>query len=562
VSPSPSLLTDRMPAEDLRSAYRIHSPLSRPPYSSSAAWLQPAEEQEGLSRYVETVRERFWVILAAVVVTTGIAILYVLTATKTYVATSDMLITPITGDDPVLTSLGLLRESSDPTRDVQTASQLIANIDVAKRAGENLETDESPEALLAGVTAEPVANSNIVAVAASETSPEYAAEVANAFAKAAVDERTARMHDQIAARLPRLEAIANADPNVEGVTETAGVSVAAQIAELQTLQSGPDPTMRVQTSASAPASPSSPKKTLSVIAGLIAGLILGIGGAFALQVLDPRLRRESQLRRLYRLPVLARIPKAPRSRSNRPLPPGRTSPFISEAYRTLRATLAGPAGREEDSGHGRVILITGSSPSEGKTTSAVNLAASLALLGKRVVLIESDLRRPVLGRLLGASPEKGGVVSVLIGKSELPDALVQTDTYGSNLQLLLAEPDYREGWITDLFSTPAAAEMISTAREIADFVIIDSPPINEVVDALPLAIAADDVLLVVRLGHSRLDKLRELGELLAENDVSPTGFIIVGTQRPAKGQYHYASRGADSGGRDELTSGTRLESPR
>jgi polysaccharide biosynthesis transport protein len=536
--------------------------LNRPPYSSSADWLQPAEEQEGLSRYVETVRERFWVILAAVVVTTGIAILYVLTATKTYEARTDMLITPISGDDPVLISLGLLRESADPTRDVQTASQLIANVDVAKRATEDLETEESPEALLAGVTAEPVANSNIIAVIATETSPQYAQEVADTFANAAVEERTASMHEQIDERLPRLEAVAGADPGAEASTESGGVSVAAQIAELQALKSGPDPTMRVQTRASLPSAPASPKKTLSVIAGIIAGLILGIGGAFALQVLDPRLRRESQLRRLYRLPILARIPKAPRSRSDRPLAPGRTSPFISEAYRTLRATLAGSALRDTGD-QGRVILVTGSSPSEGKTTSAVNLAASLALLGKRVVLIESDLRRPVLGRLFGARPENGGVVSVLIGKAQLPEALVQTETYGANLQLLLAEPDYREGWITDLFSTPAAAEMIATAREIADYVIVDSPPINEVVDALPLAIAADDVLLVVRLGRSRMDKLRELGELLAENDVSPTGFIIVGTARPAKGQYHYAGRtgGPGRGSRDELTSGTPLETP-
>ncbi len=524
--------------------------------------MRPAEEQEGLSRYVETVRERFWVILAAVVATTLIAILYVATATKTYEATTDMLITPITGDDPVLTSLGLLRESADPTRDVQTASQLITNIDVAKRAADDLKTSETPEALLAAVTAEPVANSNIVAVTASETSAVYAQKVADAFAKAAVDERTARLHDQINARLPRLEAIAGADPSAAVATEAAGLSVSAQIAELQTLRSGPDPTMRIQTGASVPSAPASPKPTLSIIAGLIAGLILGIGGAFALQVLDPRLRRESQLRRLYRLPVLARIPKAPRNRSDRPLSPGQTSPFISEAYRTLRATLAGGFSRDQ-SGRGRVILVTGSSPSEGKTTSAVNLAASLALLGKRVILIESDLRRPVLGRLFSASPDSGGVVSVLIGKAQLTDALVQTETYGSNLRLLLAEPDYREGWITDLFSTPAASAMISRAREIADFVIVDSPPINEVVDALPLAIAADDVLLVVRIGRSRMDKLHELGELLAENSISPSGFIIVGTKRPAKGQYHYAARAGGSAppSRDESTSGVRLQSP-
>ncbi len=534
--------------------------MSQHRYSSSAEWLQPAEEQEGLKRYVETIRERFWVIFAAVAVTTGIAILYVLTATKTYEATADMLVTPISGSDPVLTSLGLLRESSDPTRDVQTASQLIANIDTARRVAVKIKPSESPETLLSEVTAEPVANSNIVAVIASATSPHRAQQIANAFAEAAVNERTARMHKQIKARLPRLEAIAAANRGAEPTPEAGGVSVNAQIAELKTLDTGPDPTMRVQTRASLPSAPSSPQTTLSVVAGLIAGLILGVGGAFALQVLDPRLRRESQLRRLYRLPILARIPKAPRSRSGLPLAPNWAPPIITEAYRTLRATLtANP--RRAGTGEGSVILITGSSPSEGKTTSAVNLATSLALLGKRVILIESDLRRPVIGSIFGARPEHGGVISVLIGQSQLQEALLQTETYGPNLQLLAAEPDYREGWITDLFSTPAATEMIATARQLADYVIIDSPPINEVVDALPLAIAADDLLLVVRIGRSRMDKLHELGELLAENEVRPAGFIVIGTQRPDKSQYHYADRtsGPNPAAMDELPSGDRLQ---
>jgi capsular exopolysaccharide synthesis family protein len=184
-----------------------------------------------------------------------------------------------------------------------------------------------------------------------------------------------------------------------------------------------------------------------------------------------------------------------------------------------------------------VILITGSSPSEGKTTTAVNLAASLALAGKRVILIESDLRRPVLGQTLGVQPEGGGVVSLLIENSTLSEALVQTSTYGPNLQLLLA--DYEGGWIAELFSIPSAERMVADARRVADYVIIDSPPLNEVVDALPLARQADDVLIVVRLGITRLDKLRQLGELLAESRVRPAGFAVIGTPRPSRGEYHY-----------------------
>ena len=105
-------------------------------HSNSADWLRPAEEQEGLKRSTETIRERIWVIIGAVAITTLIAIAYVLTATKTYEATATLLVTPVTDNDPVVTSLGLLRESSDPTQDVQTASQLIANIDVARHASQ------------------------------------------------------------------------------------------------------------------------------------------------------------------------------------------------------------------------------------------------------------------------------------------------------------------------------------------------------------------------------------------------------------------------------------------
>jgi receptor protein-tyrosine kinase len=81
--------------------------------------------------------------------------------------------------------------------------------------------------------------------------------------------------------------------------------------------------------------------------------------------------------------------------------------------------------------------------------------------------------------------------------------------------------------------------MIEEARGLADYVVIDSPPLNEVADALPLARAADQVLIVARLGRTRLDKLSQLGELLAENGIRPTGFAVIGVPRPKRDSYHY-----------------------
>lgn len=511
--------------------------MSPAPQKKKVDWLRPAEEQEGLKRYVETLRERWLLIVATVLVTTLVAIVYVLTASKTYEASANILVTPVSNNDPVAISLGLLRESSDPTRDVQTASQLIANIDVANRAAAELKNGKSGQDLLGGVKAEPVANSNIVAVIATEGSAKEAQEVANVFAAAAVVERTNTMHEEIEERLPRLEAIATEDEGAAVEAQGEGVSLAGEIAELQALDAGPDPTVRVQTAAALPTGQAWPKKKLSIIAGVIAGLIIGIGGAFALQVLDPRLRRESQLRRLYRLPVLARVPRARRA-GRRPLAPGEGSPFVDEAYRTLRATLSG--GRRRGGKEGaRLILVTGSSPGEGKTTTAVNLATALAMVGNRVILMEADLRRPVLSRFFNVRAENG-VVSVLIDRTDLANSLTYTKVSGHRIGLLLAETDFREGWVTDLFSTESAYAMIRQLRSMADYVLIDSPPLNEVVDAFPLAAAADDILVTARLGRTRLDKLHELGELLDENGITPTGFVLIGARRPSSSQDHYA----------------------
>jgi tyrosine-protein kinase len=489
--------------------------------NNKADWLQPPEEEEGLRRYVETIRERFWLIVITVLITTGAAIAYVATATKTYEATANMLVTPVSGDNPLFASLPLVHQSVDPTRDVETASLLVTNTGTAATVKADLNSPEGTGFLLGHVTAQPVAQSNFVAVTGTGNSPEEARALANAFANATVADHTEEMHRQVNSQLQNVSA---------SLTP-------ADRSQLETLASSPAPDIRLQTPADLPTSPSSPRTKLSIAGGVIAGLVLGITGAFLSQVLDPRLRREEQLRRLYRLPILARVPQEG-GRNRGPLSPRKLSPVGAEAYRTLRSTLT--AANSDASG---TILVTGPSPGEGKSTTAINLAASLALAGQRVILIEADLRRPLMGQTLGLNPEHGGVVSVLIEQTRLEDALVSTPTFGNNLRVLLAE--YEGGWIAELFSIPAAMKMIDDAEAMADYVIIDSPPLNEVVDSMPLARRADEVLIVVRLGQSYLKKIEQLGELLAENGVTPTGFAVIGTPRPSRSGYHYYRGGED-----------------
>jgi receptor protein-tyrosine kinase len=208
-----------------------------------------------------------------------------------------------------------------------------------------------------------------------------------------------------------------------------------------------------------------------------------------------------------------------------------------EAYRALRASLG--KGRADD-GRARAVLVTSPSASEGKTTTAINLAASLTLAGRKVILIDGDLRKPEVGPSLGVE-SKQGLVAVLLGEASLDDALVSSPELGPDLKLLLAEQT--APWTSEIFSLPTTQPLVDEARSRADFVIIDSSPLSEVIDALPLAAAVDSVLVVVRLGRTRMGQLTELGELMVENGIRPDGFAVVSAPRAARSDYHqYAGR--------------------
>jgi capsular exopolysaccharide synthesis family protein len=486
-----------------------------------------------LQRYIETLKERRWLILAVLAITVGAAIAYVTTAAKVYKADAQMLVTPVSSSDQTFVGLGLIRDSNDPTRDVSTAAQLVTNTDVAARVKRELHLPGTPTDVLKKVEAAPIAQSNLVTVTAQGPSPGAAQRLANAFARQTVADRTERLHAQLDAILPPLRARVAQLPAVD---RTGQGSLGDRLAALETLRAGPDPTLKVQTLAARPDSQSSPRPKLTLAAGIVSGLILGIVAAFGLQALDPRLRREEQLRELYGLPILSRIPRDRRGRSGRghtALAPERLAPATHEAFRTLRAMLA---AMHPDMPKARSVLVTSASPGEGKTTVAINLAHALAQAGSQVTLVEADLRRPTIGPALGLSPPRQGTASVLIRQVPLDDALVVTEKYGPDLQLLLAEQ--AGDWMVDRLSLPTARQIVADAEATADFVVIDSAPLTEVIDALPLAREVDDVLLVARLGKTNLRKLSELGELLAQNDITPVGIALVGVERTSEGYYY------------------------
>ncbi len=486
-------------------------------------------ESSGFSRYYETILEHWLLIVICTVIAVAAAAAYVTVAPKSYTATAQLLANPAQAGDTELFNLPVLHSSGDPTQDILTAADLVTTPQVANAVITKLGLHTTPTELLNRVSSEPVGASNLVGVSAvAPTAPEAQA-IANAFATEAIAVRTATLHAAITAVLPSLIASVNALPPVD---RSGAGSLGQELSDYEQLDKVNDPTLSVAAPAQLPTAPSSPKKALSLAAGLFGGLLLGIGAAFAFSALDPRVRREEQVRELLKgVPVLARIPQVGRRKSPGPLIPNDLSLPALEAYRTLRTSLATRA-----SGKPQAYLLTGCAPSEGKTTSAISLAVALAQGGGRVILIEADLRRPRIAASLGLTPEIG-TEQVLSGESTLRDALMPIWFDSTPLHVLPARG--AGAGLADRLSFAVAQHLITAAKEQADFVVIDSPPLTAVIDALPLAQLADEILLVVRVGHSRLTKLAQLAEILNNQGAYATGIVMVGGPRAELGHYSY-----------------------
>lgn len=486
-------------------------------------WLAPPTPDEGLRHYARIIRQRWLLVVACLVICVVAAAIYVAVAPRTYEAQTSLLVTPVDGSDENLIGLGLIPASSDPTRDVSTAATFVTDRAVAQRVAKEL--GGSAGEFENDISAVPFSESNLVTITATSSSARRAQEIANAFAQATVDERTARLQARLDEIVPGLRS------RVDAQRAAGEPGLQARLNTLESLQGQSDPTIHLEGPATEPTAPTSPRPKVALVAGILVGLVIGVGAAFALEAFDPKVRREDAVRRLFRLPVLARIHRQRDGAG--PLAPSTLTPAVYEDYRMLRASLDVHGG----SSGGRSILLTGAGSAEGKSTTALNLAVVLAREGNEVILLEGDVRRPSLGTVLKTRPRRG-IVSVLLGDVTIEDALIEFDDLPPNLRGLLVEES--GPYVADTPVMRRFGEIILQAERLADYVVVDASPITEVSDALPLVEQVDDVIVVVRLGTTRSDRLEELGEILAHHGVRPAGVVIVGDGRRRDSAYYAA----------------------
>jgi capsular exopolysaccharide synthesis family protein len=466
------------------------------------------------------------------------AVAWLALRTPDYEATAQLLITPLPQDNDTFLGVSMLRDSGDPTRTAQTAATLVDSPQAALLAARRLGAGWSPGRVRDSVKVDPEGESNILAITATGDSSGSSARLANTFARAALDSRRQELRVQVTREVAQLKRRIELLGNNNSL---AAAELASRLDQLESVQDGEDPTVQLSQTATPPKSAIGLPSWAVVLLALVAGIMLAAGAALLMELLNRRVRDEDEAVSMFPLPVLARVPKlARRQRAGGRGTPWVMPPQVREAFRTLMVQLPG-----QDENGGRVVMITSASTGDGKTTSAVNLAVSLAAGGHKTILLDLDIRKPDVAPLIGldeavplpsllAQGESNGYMSDLLAEAPyLPTLSVLATAPGSGLDGALVEALNRR--------LPA---LIQEAREQAEYVVVDTAPIGEVSDALRIVASVDDIIIVTRPGNTNRGNFRVMRDLLDRTGKVPTGFLLIG-EMPGMSRDYYGYGGRE-----------------
>ncbi|MEA2252412.1 MAG: hypothetical protein QOG70_2654 [Solirubrobacteraceae bacterium] len=491
-----------------------------------------------LAPYVRAVRAH-WILALSVfgAVLVG-ALLWLAVRPASYDARAQLLVTPLPQDDTTFLGLPLLRDSGDPTRTVQTAAALIDNDPVAARTATGMGRGWSANRVKQAVSVQPEGQSNVIDVSATASPAAQAVKLANTYTRTALDVRRDQLRAAVGAAIAALSAQV-----APGGTGAGNADLLTRLNDLRRIQDGQDPTISLSEQA-VDAQATSTSSALILLLTLVAGAILATGAALAAEGLSPRrVADEAELIESFPLPLLARVPVVGR-RARGPGPPE-----LLEAFRTLRVQL------ELEDERGGAILLTSASRREGKTRSAIDLGRELASVGRRVVLVDLDLRAPRVAATLGVTPGRD-LLDVARRGDPLVDALQAVpDTPSLRIAAPISASDPRR--IQELEARLPA--LMAEARALADYVIVDAPPLGEISDALAVVPFVDHVLVVARPGTTARTALLTLRDLLARAGRSATGYVVVGGQPRRWAHAAYAGvlrQPTDEGPEEPLVVGT------
>jgi len=518
--------------------YAVERNGSAPPLPVSASPLHghrgPQEPGSSLHDYLRVVRRRKWLILLALVLVPAAALGFSERQQKLYRADAQVLLSR-------QNLASVLTGTVDPStylqadRVAQTQADLARVPAVARRTLEAAGLNRAPADFIDHSSVSAKQNADLLDFSVTDPDPRIAAALATDYARAFVAYR-----EQLdTASLQR--ARAEVQQRVHELTKKSGqlyqslIEKDQQLATMEALQTSNASV--VQPAGEAPKV--QPRPARNALLGVMLGLVLGIALAFLWDALDTRIRTADEIGDYLGLPLLARLPgPSRRLRKDDQLvmlsDPGGVR---AEAFRMLRTNL----DFVRLGGHAKTMAITSAVAQEGKSTTIANLAVALAHAGRHVVLVDLDLRRPVLHHFFDLAAGSG-LTQVALGQATLNEALspipLGVDAVGS-LQVLRAGPlPPNPGEFSD---SDSLAGILAELRVSAEIVLIDAPPALQVGDAIALSRHVDAMLIVARAKVVRRHMLTELRRLLDVVPARPLGFIVTGAEAEEGYAYGYGS---------------------
>lgn len=442
-----------------------------------------------LRDYLTILRERWILVVACMLGGTLAAGLVTLTATPVYEATSQIYVSVQTQDD---STQGLAQGSTYSQSQVAGYADLATSPLVLDPSIQDLGLDLTSSDLATRVTASVRLNTSLINITVTSGDPAEAAALSNSVSS------------NMAVVLPELQRPLDAAVSPVRITTTRA--------------------------AAPPETQASPNAMLNLALGLLIGLAVGVGAAVLRTTLDTRVRSEADLAALTDRPFLGAVgydvatPQDPLALVSHPMSQR------AEAIRRLRTNLR----FINTSSRPQSIVVTSSLPGEGKSTTAANLALAMTDSGSRVVLIDGDLRRPTLAKVLGM--EGGvGLTTVLIGRAEVGD-VVQAFRETSLDVITSGEIPPNP---SELLGSAQMRSLIEHLTHAYDVVIIDSAPLLPVTDGAVLAKLADGALLVVGADSAHRQQVADALSALEKVNARILGVVLNRVPVSLRGRYAY-----------------------
>ena len=496
------------------------------------------QDSEGLSleQALGILRRRLPLMVLCVAVVAGAAYGYSKHQAKKYTATASLAFSNNSLSQQIAGLPAVSSSSSTLLAQQASNLELVKSGDIAAKTASLLGHGLTAERVAGSLSVGGAAESSVVDVSVTATSPVLAAAIANTYTRQFAEEQQSanRRYFKSALALVKKQ-LAKLSPAERFGTDGLQLQDRAQtLGLLAELNYG---NVQVASEALAPTSPSSPKTKRNTILGAVLGLLLGLGIALLLERLDNRIRRPEDLETIYRLPVLGVVPKSTAldGVGKRAV----LQPAEAEAFSLIRAHLRF-FNIDRDL---CTVVVASPAPGDGKSTIARHLAAAAARLGSRVLLLEVDLRHPTLARQLDIQSGPG-----------LADVLIGAIPMGEAIQRVSLEASPGEGTmerVLDVLSAGAVlppnpgellesremAAVIQRAKSAYDLVVIDTPPLAAVSDAFPLLTKVDGVVIVGWVGRSRRDSAERLHQVLASSGAPLLGVIANGSSGPGISAY-------------------------